>query len=118
MELSHRTQGPILIVIPKGMNLDARETPFFKTQVVDLISNHAFQKVILDLQHLYMIDSSGIGSFLFVSRMLHTRGGELKLAQINKSVRTILELVSMNKIFEMFNSMEEAICSFNTPQAE
>lgn len=116
MELSHRIQDQVLIVTPEGGSLDAKDAPTFKEKVVNLISNNDFQRVVFDLQNLHFIDSSGLGSFLSVLRILHTRGGELKLARMNKPIRTMFELVSMHKIFEIFNTTDDAVRSFNSHQ--
>lgn len=112
MEFVHTTQDNVLIITPEGESLDAKDASAFKEKVIDLISHQEFSNVIFDLHQLHFIDSSGLGSFLSVLRILHTRGGELKLARMNKPIRTMFELVSMHKIFEIFNSTEDAIRSF------
>lgn len=80
--------------------------------MIDIIGKSETQQVVLDLQNLQFIDSSGLGSFLSVLRTLNTQGGELKLACLNKTVRTLFELVSLHKIFEIFNSRDDAVKSF------
>lgn len=112
MDFTHITKNDVLIVTPKGESLDARESRDFKEKVINLITNNDSLHVIIDLQQLQFIDSSGLGSFLAILKNLHSQGGELKLAQMNKPIRSIFELVSMHKIFEIFNSTEDAIKSF------
>jgi phosphoserine phosphatase RsbU/P len=112
MQFSHSTNNNILIITPEGESLDAHDAPEFKQQVVDLIQTNSLNRVVLDLHQLQFIDSSGLGSFLSVLRLLHSSGGELKLACMNKPVRTVFELISMHKIFEIFNTTEEAVKSF------
>lgn len=112
MDFTHTTKEDVLIVTPKGESLDARGAREFKEKVINLITNNDSLHVIIDLQQLQFIDSSGLGSFLAILKNLHSQGGELKLAQMNKPIRTIFELVSMHKIFEIFNSTEDAIRSF------
>lgn len=112
MDLAHQTQDNVLVITPEAATLDAKDAPEFKEKVISLISNGENRNVVLDLHKLTFIDSSGLGSFLSVLRTLHTQGGELKLARMNKPIRTMFELVSMHKIFEIFNSTEDAIRSF------
>ena len=112
MQFVHTTQDQILIITPEIDSLDAKDSPEFKTKVIDLITHNEFHQVIFDLHRLQFIDSTGLGTFLSVLRVLNTKGGELKLARMNKPIRTMFELVSMHKIFEIFNSTEEAIRSF------
>lgn len=112
MDLGHETLQDVLVITPHSATLDAKDAPDFKEKVINLIGQQTTHNVVLDLHQLNFIDSSGLGSFLSVLRTLHTQGGELKLARMNKPIRTMFELVSMHKIFEIFNSTEDAIRSF------
>lgn len=112
MDLGHETLQDVLVITPNSPTLDAKDAPDFKEKVITLIGQQSTHNVVLDLHQLNFIDSSGLGSFLSVLRTLHTQGGELKLARMNKPIRTMFELVSMHKIFEIFNSTEDAIRSF------
>lgn len=112
MELSHTTQEGILIITPKVESLDARDAIEFKEQLLLLITQQNSRNVVIDLQQVQFIDSSGLGSFLAILKNLHAQGGELKLSAMNKPIRTIFELISLHKIFEIFNTTEDAIHSF------
>ncbi len=112
MELTHAEIQGVLVVTPQSENIDALVAPEFKQKILDLIEQSKAKNVIFDLHQIQFIDSSGLGSFLSILRTLHSKGGELKLAGLNKPVRTMFELVSMHKIFEIFNSAEEAVKSF------
>lgn len=112
MKVAHQEKNQILVITPEGQNLDARDAPEFKKQVMDLITEKNARHVVLDLHQLQFIDSSGLGSFLSVLKALNTQGGDLKLSCMNNPIRTMFELVSMHKIFEIFNTTDDAISSF------
>ncbi len=112
MNIIHKTDGNVLIITPEGESLDARDATEFKEKVIGLINDNNLNGVVFDLNKLQFIDSSGLGSFLSVLRLVNTRGGDLKLSSMNKQIRTMFELVKMHKIFEIFNSTEEAVVSF------
>lgn len=113
MELNHTIQNKVLVVTPVGPSLDAREAREFKEKILDLINKNNIHSIVVDMHTLQFIDSSGLGIFLSILKALHAQGGELKLANLNKPIRTIFELVSMHKIFEIYNTTEEAVLSFN-----
>lgn len=115
MNIEHSKKDNILIITPEGESLDAKDAPKFKEKVFGLITDNKSSNVVFDLQHLKFIDSSGLGSFLSVLRLLSHQGGELKLARMNQPIRTTFELVSLHKIFEIFNTTEDAISSFDLP---
>jgi anti-anti-sigma factor len=112
MEIRHEKENNVMVITPEGESLDAKDAPDFKDKVIDLIYTNDSDNVVLNLTHLNFIDSSGLGSFLSILRLLHSRGGELKLSGMNKSIRTMFELVSMHKIFEIYDTSQDAIKSF------
>jgi anti-anti-sigma factor len=116
MEISHDTKDGILVITLEGEHLDARETPFFKQKVSDLLENERVCRAVFDLHRLQFIDSSGLGAFLSILKSLHSKGGDLKLSGMNRTIRTMFELVCMHKIFEIFNSPDEALRSFQSPK--
>ncbi len=112
MQFQHSTENNVLVITPQGKSLDAKEAPQFKENVLRLIEQKHVSDVVFDLHELQFIDSSGLGTFLSVLRVLNNTGGELKLACLNKPIRMMIELVSMHKIFEIYNSTQDAVRSF------
>ncbi|PJD96308.1 MAG: hypothetical protein CK425_06350 [Parachlamydia sp.] len=112
MNLTHTLKDNVLIITPEFENLDTKNAGDFKNQVIDLISTYGNQKVIFDLHQLQFVDSSGLGSFLSILKVLNKQGGDLKLSRLNRSTQATLEVVSLHKIFEIFAGNEDAIRSF------
>lgn len=91
--------------------LDASNAREFKSEVAALIAPGT--KLIFDLSSLKFVDSSGLGALLSCLRQLNSSGGVLKLYAMVKPVRALFELVRMHRVFEIFNTQEEAIRSCN-----
>lgn len=113
MDISYEQIKDAIVVQLKSESLDAKDAPEFKMKVIDIINSHGSTHVIFDLQRLKFIDSSGLGSFLAILRNLNSQGGDLKLANMSNTVRTMFELVSMHKIFEIYNTTDAALQSFS-----
>lgn len=90
--------------------LDASTAAAFKDAIKPLLTQHA--KVVLDLSKVEFIDSSGLGALVSCLRQAHAIGGEIKLFGLGKSARALFELVRMHRVFEVFNSADEAIASY------
>lgn len=112
MKFSHTVQGNILIITMQEERLDAMSAPSFKEEALNLIQQMGQTKVVFDLSRLQFIDSSGLGAFLAVQRMLNKQEGKLKLANLNKPIQTMFEIVSMHRIFDIFPTVEEAVKTF------
>jgi len=102
--------GEVLVVTPKGDYLDASNIKEFKREVAPLIDSH--NKIIMDLSHVQLVDSSGCGAFISFLRQLKAKEGDMKLCALTKPVRSLFELVRMHRIFDIFNTREEAVKAF------
>jgi anti-sigma B factor antagonist len=101
----------VLILHLQEEALDASNAKEFKSKVATFIAPGT--QLIFDLSSLKFVDSSGLGALLSCLRQLNSSGGALKLCAMVKPVRALFELVRMHRVFEIFNTREEAIRSFN-----
>jgi len=90
--------------------LDATNTMDFKEKVTNIIEKE--YNVVLDMDDVRFIDSSGCGTLITCLRRVKNNGGDLKVCNVQKQVRTVFELVRMHKIIDIFNTKNEAIRSF------
>lgn len=112
MELAIEKKGEVTLVTIPGEVLDASNVNEFKADIAEAIGGQA--KVVFDLSQLQFVDSSGLGAILSCLRKLNAEGGDLKLSGTTKPVRVLFELVRMHRIFDIFNTPEEAIQAFGT----
>src|SRR5216684_5087996 len=70
------------------------------------------KNVILNLQHVDYIDSTGLGSMVICFTTLKKAGGALKLVNPNKRNIELLLLTKLHTIFEVFVDEQDAINSF------
>lgn len=110
MEFSVERVGDIAIVDLPGEMLDASNSSELKQDVAPIIE--ANTKVVFDMTHLRFVDSSGCGALLSCLRKINAKGGDLKLCGVTKPVRVLFEAIRMHRIFEIFNTKEEAIKAF------
>jgi anti-sigma B factor antagonist len=112
MELTCEHIRGVTVVVLAGAQLDASTAAEFKHSIAPVLDAHA--QVVFDLSQLGFIDSSGLGALLSCLRQLHAKGGDLKLCGMSKSVRALFELVRMHRIFQIFDTPEEAARTFQS----
>jgi anti-anti-sigma factor len=110
MEMAVEKIGDVAVVLLPMEELDAGNTPEFKRDISPLLD--ANTKAVLDLSKLRFLDSSGLGSFLSCLRKVNAKGGDLKLCGMSPQVRTVIELVRMHRIFDIYGTKEEAVRAF------
>jgi anti-anti-sigma factor len=69
-------------------------------------------KVILNLEKVRMIDSSGIGAIAFMIKRFRGSGGDLKIANAKGNVAEIFEITKLYKTIDMYDSVRDALESF------
>ena len=76
---------------------------FLETEQVD---------VLVNFERVSYIDSAGIGVLISYLTKLKKAGGACKLVNVQGSVRMVLELTRLHKLFEIFEAEDEALASF------
>jgi anti-sigma B factor antagonist len=105
----NKVDGVTIMELP-GRALDASNSRDFKTATLNLLSPGA--RLVIDMGNVEFVDSTGLGSL--VSCLRHAQGteGEIKLCRLTKPVRALFELVRMHRVFEIFDSAEDAQKSY------
>ena len=70
-------------------------------------------KILLNLEEVTYIDSSGIGELVSGFTNLQEQGGQLKLLKLTKRVRDLLQITKLYTVFEVFDDEAVAIRSFH-----
>ncbi len=112
MEIMVAVADEVMVLTPRLGYLDASNTKEFKEVLVNTIDGASKNKIVMDMSSLKFIDSSGLGTLVTCLRLMNSNNGELKLAGVTKAVRAILEIVRMHRLFEIFDSTEDAVRSF------
>ena len=106
MEFENSSQNETSVLKIRG-RLDAASVPAFKQQCLNLLSSS--NCLVLDCTQLTFLDSSGPRSLVAVLRTFNKQDANIRLAGILPEVRSIFELTRLNKVFDMFNSVEDAL---------
>jgi anti-anti-sigma factor len=72
-----------------------------------LIINLDPKLVVMDLTRLNFISSVGMGLLVRIQNQLKEKGGRLVLAAARPLVREALRRAALQKLFEMFDSLDE-----------
>ncbi len=101
----------VLVVALEEKVLDARNAKAFRSEVESALNAH--RQVVLDMGTLTFMDSSGLGALLSCLRQVTGHGGDMKICALTPQVRAIFQLVRMHRLFDIYNTREEAMKSFS-----
>ena len=83
----------------------------FNTTIVELLS-HGHSKIVLDLEEVPTIDSSGIGMLVRHLTTAKQAGGTIRLLKPSKFTLQTLKMVGLLNLFTTFDDEAAAISSF------
>ena len=69
-------------------------------------------KILLNLADINYIDSSGIGELVSALTAVKNAGGSLKLLQLTKKVKDLLQITKLYTVFDIYDDEAEAIASY------
>ena len=116
------TSGPVIVMqLPE--QLKRQEVGPFLEELQPLLESDR-PRVVLDCSQVRHMDSAGVEMLLHCMHETMKRDGDLKLAAISPESAVILELMRVARLFEIFNTPDEAVQSFqglpsaSAPQSE
>ncbi len=71
------------------------------------------KKLIISLNDIEYLSSSGLRIFIAISRKLKEVDGQLKLIKLNETALKIFKIVELIDMFDIYDSEEEALKSFS-----
>ncbi|MCX7883250.1 MAG: STAS domain-containing protein [Brevinematales bacterium] len=110
MEINRRETGDVVIFDIKG-EIDLYNAPEIKEKIKDEI-NKGKVNIIINLDKVSYIDSSGIGVLISSLSNLKKVGGAMKLINVYASVRKVFELTKLTSFFEIYDSEADALAAF------
>lgn len=108
MELDIRSQqdGSVCTVRLDG-EVDVYTAPQLKEELVSLIQGGCTH-VIVDLEHVGFIDSSGLGVLVSALRRAREKDGAVRIVCTRESILKIFRITGLDKVFPIFSDAEEA----------
>ena len=102
--------GDIAVVRCRGRIVFGEETDELRRVVLGLLNET--QRIVLNLVWIEYIDSSGLGTLVASFISARHRGAEIKFAALSPKARRVLTSTKVDRLFEVYESTEEAIVSF------
>ncbi len=104
--LSQTLEGNIILLRLNG-RLDATTSPQVRETLQTLLEQDR-PKIIIDLQDVPFIDSSGLASLVSGLRMAREKDGIIALSAIQPQAQTVFRLTMLDRIFPIHPTSAEA----------
>ena len=111
MKINVRQRDGVTILEPRGkITIGVGDVALREAVHRELEAGH--KNVLIDMNGVTTIDSSGIGELVSTYTSVNNRGGKLKLLHIPDKVSDILQITQLISVFESYDDEDEAVRSF------
>jgi anti-sigma B factor antagonist len=107
LRLESRPVGDVLVVECHGRIVAGNEVFTLHARVGDFLDKYG--DVVLQLDHVEFLDSSGLGALVRLMQAARSKGGDLKLSGLPPNIHKVLKMTSLLPQFETYDTVEEAI---------
>jgi len=111
MQVTERNHGEV-IILSISVNMLGEPGSRSLCDKVDNLIKEVKNKIIIDLENVKSINSTGVGIIMYSWSTLGRNGGILKLANVGYKINNLFEITELDQIFEIHDSIDEAIRSF------
>lgn len=112
LQIDLRRHGKVEAITLRGPLVLGTPVRELEAKLNNLFAHSTFQ-IILDLEGVARLDSSGIGLLMQILQHSNSGGGSLKLVKPSKQVTLALKMCHVLTLFEVYKTCEEAILAFD-----
>ena len=112
VKLNTRQVGDVSVVDVAGRITLGEGSSALRDTLRDMIGKGQ-KKILLNLGEVNYIDSSGIGELVSGFTTVTNSGGQLKLLNLNKRVKDLLQITKLYTVFDVHEDEAGAVRSFS-----
>lgn len=110
MNIKEQKNNDVVICVLEG-EVDINTSPELR-KTFDGIVKANEKKVLVDFSGVSYIDSSGLATLIEMFQRLKKIGGSLRFCNMSGKVKNIFEITKLFKLFEVFDTSQDAIEGF------
>ncbi|EKN63100.1 anti-anti-sigma regulatory factor, SpoIIAA [Schinkia azotoformans MEV2011] len=102
------TKKDVLLIRLKG-ELDHHTAENLRNKVSDEIEKNNIHHIVLNLEELAFMDSSGLGVILGRYKQIQSQGGEMVVCSISPAVKRLFDMSGLFKIIRLVDDEQYAL---------
>lgn len=110
MQFDVKKNGKATVLKLKERKLDASISPELKGEFL-ILCNPQTKSLVIDLSDVEFCDSSGLSALLIAERKMRENGGVVLLAGVQKKVLSLIKISRLDRSFQIYDSVAQALRS-------
>ncbi len=109
--MKQRQVGSIAVLYPKGYLAGGEETDDLE-QTIKALGDGGNKHLVINLSETQHLNSTALGVLISAHSNYVRRGGQMKLAAVDKRIENIFVITKLSLVFDVYPTEEQAIASF------
>jgi len=116
LRLESRSVGDVMVVECEGRLVAGDEAQALQRCFAEYQGN--CHDIVLQLDRVKFVDSSGLGALVRLMHSARAKQGNVRLCSVPATLRRVLEITSLDKLFEIYDSVEEAVVASHSGSSD
>ena len=112
MKIKERKRDGVAILEMSGKLMGGADAETFD-EILKTLIHEGFHNVIVSLERVKWVNSTGLGILISGYTTLKKSGGELKLLKVSDRIENIFIVSKLFTVFQSFQDEDEAVQSFS-----
>jgi len=112
--IEQRRNGPVIVFTVHSALTTAGGDGELRRAVRSAVDEGA-RHVVINLEEVADIDSSGVAELASAHITTNTRGGTLRLCCLSKKLKDVFVVTRLNTVFEVYENEADAVASADVP---
>jgi anti-sigma B factor antagonist len=117
LKFTLKVVGDVCVLKLDGKFMAGGDSFFLREKIKNILSM-GIQKLLIDMDSVPYIDSTGVGFLVSSHTSLTSDGGHLKLLRVKPKILEVFKVMNLLSIFEIYDDEDTAMKSFEDKKPE
>ena len=81
-------------------------------ELSQIVEGQGNPKLLVSFENVEHLSSAALGTLITINNKIRQKGGQLRLASIDKQIYEVFVITKLNKLFQIHDTYEKALNSF------
>jgi anti-sigma B factor antagonist len=81
-------------------------------EIGQVIDRQEVPRILISFENVEHLSSAALGTLITLNKKVETKGGQLRLSNIDAQIREVFSITKLDKLFEIHEDNEQALASF------
>jgi len=112
LKMESQERGDVVVIYPRGF-INAHTVRQFEQELERSVASGRTQ-IVINGSGLSYIASAGLGAIMGHIEEVRSKGGDIRLTDLNETVLNIFEVLGFNHLCRLFDSEADAVASYTS----